>query len=91
MSLKMNLEVAFCCKTVATNVALERTFTSMRPDVDLQRRVAAENFPTISTPVSHHSFFRLVVTDVGDLARSSTRLFINKFFDALLRTSCVVL
>ena len=45
------LEISFGGESVSANVALERSFTRMRADVDLQGRVAAKDFAAVATPV----------------------------------------
>ena len=45
------LEVAFGSEAVAADVALERSLTGVRPDVNLQGRIAAEDFTAVATPV----------------------------------------
>jgi hypothetical protein len=49
MPLKVYLKVAFCGKSVATNIALERPFARMRPNVDLESRIRAEYLSTVTT------------------------------------------
>ncbi len=57
VSLEVNLEVALCGEPVTTNVALERPLASVRPDVNLQSRIAAKYFSAIATTVLEELVF----------------------------------
>ena len=51
MALKVNFEIAFGGKTVATDIAFVGTFTSMRSDMNLQSRVGSKYLATEFAPV----------------------------------------
>lgn len=51
VSLKMHLEVTFRCESVTTYVALEGSLAGMGSDMDLEGRVTAKHFATVTTPV----------------------------------------
>lgn len=51
MPLEVHLEIAFGCKSTATDVALEGTLTCMGANMNLEGRVGAKDFTTVSTTV----------------------------------------
>lgn len=62
VSLEVHLEVAFSREATAAHVALVGPFAGVRPDVNLERGVAAENLAAVATAMLEQ---RRVTTTVG--------------------------
>lgn len=45
------LEIAFGSEAIAADVALERSFTGVRPNMNLERRIAAEHLAAVAAAV----------------------------------------
>ena len=71
VSLEVDLEVALGGEPVAANVALERPFARVRPDVNLQSRVAAKHFPAVAATVFEQLIF-LSTRSAGSAATAVT-------------------
>ena len=72
MALEVHLQVALGGEPVAANVALERAFACVRPNVDLQCRIAAEHLTAIAATVLEQLVL-LASRRAGRLAAGRTR------------------
>lgn len=51
MSLEVNLEISFCCKPIATYVALKGSLSSVGSNVNLESRVTSKYLTAVPAPM----------------------------------------
>ena len=69
--LEMHFQVTFGGETISANVALERSFSGVRPNVNLQCRITAEHFTAVAAPVLEQLIFLAFVRRAVAIAAES--------------------